>query len=73
MIRKSGQVSIADLTYREISMIFAYLDADTILTIYSSAQDIKSFDKVHGKNKCKCKVFKSLPILIAIYFSSPLR
>ena len=53
IVRRSGKVGIADLTYREISMIFAYLDSDTVLTIFNSTKDIKSFKKVHGEEKCK--------------------
>ena len=43
--RKSRQAGIANLSYKEISKIFAYLDADTILTIHTSAKDVISFKK----------------------------
>ena len=43
--RKSRQAGIANLSYREISKIFAYLDADTILMIHKSAVDVQSFRK----------------------------
>ena len=53
IMHRSGNVGIADLTYREISMIFAYLDSETVLAIYNSTKDIKSFKKVLGEEKCK--------------------
>ena len=39
-------------------MIFAYLDAETILLIHNSAKDIKWFDKSDsaGKDKGKCQL-----------------
>ena len=53
IMRRSGNIGIADLTYREISMIFAYLDSDTVMSIFNSTKDIKSFKKVYGEGKCK--------------------
>ena len=47
--RKSRQAGIANLSYREISKIFAYLDADTILMIHKSAVDVQSFRKNFGE------------------------
>ena len=38
--RRSRQAGIANLSYTEISKIFAYLDADTILMIHGSAKDV---------------------------------
>ena len=38
---RARNVSISELTYKEISAIFAYLDAETILLIHSSSEDIR--------------------------------
>ena len=47
--KNRGQAGIDNLTYREISLIFAYLDSDTILMLHNSAKDVKSFRKNFGE------------------------
>ena len=50
--RKTKEVSIDHLTYREISIIFTYLDAETILMVFNAAKDIKAYSKVQdGQNE----------------------
>ena len=70
--RKTRQAGIANLTYKEISLIFAYLDADTILMLHSAAKDVKSFRKNYGEPIGKSAIFHfdSKDLWINILFSS---
>ena len=62
--RKTRQNGIANLSYKEISLIFAYLDADTVLMLHSSAKDVKSFRKNYGEPIGK-QMLKS-PIMVIL-------
>ena len=49
--RNRGGLSIAHLTYLEISRIFVYLDADTLIKIHVTCQDVVFFHKVQQANE----------------------
>ena len=75
--RKDRKVGIAHLTYRQISLIFEYLDADTIKFLHKNSKDIQSFKnnlneknvrfvRFHGTKHCHLPSYLKIPLYRAV-------